>query len=86
MSTILSYAAVASLVLLLIIILPCIVRTLQQSTQKLVTELHLAVLKNEKGGHFFFIVKTFLALSRGDFQVHCIQGWVDFEEQVEVSS
>ena len=59
MSTILSYAAVASLVLLLIIILPCIVRTLQQSTQKLVTELHLAVLKNEKGGHFFFYSENF---------------------------
>ena len=49
--TIFSYAAVATLLLLLIIILPCIVRTLQQNTQKLATELHLAVLKNKKGGH-----------------------------------
>ena len=50
LSTILSYATVAALVLLLIIILPCIVRTLQQITEKLVTEIHLAVLKNKKGG------------------------------------
>ena len=49
LSTILSYAAVAALILLLIIILPCIVRILPQSTQKLATELHLAVLKNKKG-------------------------------------
>lgn len=45
LSTIFSYAAVAALVLLFIIILPCIVRTLRQSTQKLATEIHLAVLK-----------------------------------------
>ena len=38
----------AALIQLLIIILLCIVRTLQQSTQKLVTELHLAVLNNKK--------------------------------------
>ena len=50
LSTILSYATVAGLVLLLIIILLCIVRTLRQNTQKLVTEIHLAVLKNIKGG------------------------------------
>ena len=50
LSTIFSYAAVAALVLLLIIILPCIVRTLQQSTQKLATEIHLAVLKSKKKG------------------------------------
>ena len=48
--TIFSYAAAAALILLVIIILPCIVKTLQQSTQKPVTELHLAVLKNKKGG------------------------------------
>lgn len=50
LSTILSYATVAALVLLLIIILPCIVRTVRQNTQKLETEIHLAVLKNKKGG------------------------------------
>ena len=49
LSTIFSYAAVAALILLFIIILLCIVKTLWQSTQKLVTELHLAVLKNKKG-------------------------------------
>ena len=38
----------AALIQLLIIILLCIVRTLRQSTQKLVTELHLAVLNNKK--------------------------------------
>ena len=35
---------------LLIIILPCIVRILEQNIQKLATELHLAVLRNKKGG------------------------------------
>ena len=50
LSTILSYATVAALVLLLIIILPCIVRTLRQNTEKLVTEIQLAFLKNKKGG------------------------------------
>ena len=50
LSTIVSYAAVAALTLLFIITLPCIVRILQQSTQKLATELHLAVLRNKKGG------------------------------------
>ena len=38
------------LILLLIIILPCTVRILQQNIQKLPTELHLAVLRNKKGG------------------------------------
>ena len=45
MSTILSYAAVATLILLLIIILPYIVKTLRQSTQKLTTKLHSGCLK-----------------------------------------
>ena len=49
LSTILSYTAVGALILLLIIILPCIVRILQQSIQKLTTELYLAVLGNKKG-------------------------------------
>ena len=44
-----SYVAVGALILLLIIILPCIVRILRQSIQKLRTELHLAVLRNKKG-------------------------------------
>ena len=51
LSTIFSYAAVAILILLLIIILPYIVKTLKQNTQKLTTKLHLAALKNKKGGH-----------------------------------
>ena len=34
----------------LLIILPCIVRILQQNIQKLATEMHLAVLRNKKGG------------------------------------
>ena len=50
LSNIFSYAAVGALILLLIIILPCIVRILWQSIQKLETELHLAVLRNKKGG------------------------------------
>ena len=50
LSNIFSYAAVGALILLLIIILPCIVRILRQSIQKLATELHLAVLRNKKGG------------------------------------
>ena len=45
LSTILSYAAVATLILLLIIILPYIVKTLRQSTQKLTTKLHSGCLK-----------------------------------------
>ena len=51
LSNIFSYAAVGALILLLIIILPCIVRILQQSIQKLSTELHLIILKNKKGGY-----------------------------------
>ena len=50
LSIILSYVEVRALFLLLIIILPCIVRILRQNIQKLVTELHLAVLRNTKGG------------------------------------
>ena len=49
LSTAFSYAAVGALILL-IIIPPCIVRILWQSTQKLATELHLAVLRSKKGG------------------------------------
>ena len=40
----------SNLILLLIIILSCIVRILRQSIQRLATELHLAVLRNKKGG------------------------------------
>ena len=50
LSNILSYAAIGALILHLIIILPCIVRILRQSIQKLATELHLAVLRNKKRG------------------------------------
>ena len=50
LSNIFSYAAVGALILLLIIILPCIVRILLQNIQRLATELHLAVLRNKKGG------------------------------------
>ena len=51
LSTFLGYATVAVLILLIIIILPCIVRILQQrSIQRLATELHLAVLRNKKVG------------------------------------
>ena len=51
LSTFLGYATVAVLILLIIIILPCIVRILRQrSIQRLATELHLAVLRNKKGG------------------------------------
>ena len=50
LSTFLSYVTVAVLILLLIFILPCIVRILQQSIQRFATELHLAVLRNKKGG------------------------------------
>ena len=50
LSTIFSYATVGALILLLIIILPCIVRILWQSIQKLATELHLAVQRNKKWG------------------------------------
>ena len=50
LSTVFSYVAVDALILLLIIILPLIVRILQQSIQNLTTELHLTVLKNLKKG------------------------------------
>ena len=50
LSNILGYIAAGALILLLIIILPCIVRILRQSIQKLETELALAVLRNKKGG------------------------------------
>ena len=50
LSNILGYVAAGALILLLIIILPCIVRILWQNIQKLATELHLAVLRNKKGG------------------------------------
>ena len=50
LSNILSYAAIGALILLLIIILPCIIRILRQNIQRLVTELHLAVLRNKKVG------------------------------------
>ena len=52
LSTVSSYVAMGAIILLLIIILPCIVRILQQSIRNLTTELHLIVLKNKnkKGG------------------------------------
>ena len=50
LSNIPSYAVVGAQILLLINILPCIVRILRQSMRKLATELHLAVLRNKKGG------------------------------------
>ena len=49
LSNVFSYAGVAALILLLIIILPCLVRILQQSIQRFATELHLAVLRNKNG-------------------------------------
>ena len=49
-STIFSYIAVIALILITIVTLPRIVRALQQSTQNFATEIHLAVLKNKKGG------------------------------------
>ena len=45
LSNVFSYGAVGALILLLLIILPCIVRILRQSIQKLATELHLTVKK-----------------------------------------
>ena len=50
LSNIPSYDVVGAQILLLIIILPCIVRILRQNIGKLATELHLAVLRNKKGG------------------------------------
>ena len=49
LSNVFSYVAVGALILLLLIILPCIVRILRQSIQKLSTDLHLIKL-NKKGG------------------------------------
>ena len=50
LSNVFSYVAVGALILLLIIILPCIVRILWQSVQKLSIDLHLIKL-NRKGGY-----------------------------------
>ena len=50
LSNVFSYVAIGALILLLIIILPCIVRILWQSIQKLSTELYLIIL-NKKGGY-----------------------------------
>lgn len=41
LTTVSSYAAVGAVILLLVIVLPCVVRTLRQSIQNLTTELHL---------------------------------------------
>ena len=52
LSNVFSYAAVAALILLLIIILPCIVRILRQSIQRLATELlhfHFSLSSIEEG-------------------------------------
>ena len=49
LSNVFSYVVIGALILLLLIILPCIVRILQQSIQKLSTNLHLIILKNKKG-------------------------------------
>ena len=48
LSNVFSYVAIGALILLLIIILPCIVRILRQSIQRLATELPLAVLRNKE--------------------------------------
>ena len=48
LSTLSSYVAVGAIILLLVIILPCTVRTLRQSTRNLATELHLNLKKNNK--------------------------------------
>ena len=50
LSNVFSYGAVGALILLLLIILPCIVRILRQSIQKLSTELHLIILQKTKKG------------------------------------
>ena len=50
LSIVFRYVAVGALILLIIIILPCIVRILRQSIQKLSTDLHLIKL-NKKGGY-----------------------------------
>ena len=49
LSNVFSYVVIGALILLLLIILPCIVRILQQSIQKLSTEMYLIIL-NIKGG------------------------------------
>ena len=49
LSNVFSYVAAGALILLLIIILPCFVRILRKSVQKLSTELYLIIL-NKKGG------------------------------------
>ena len=49
LSNVFSYIAAGALILLLIIILPCLVRILRKSIQKLSTELYLIIL-NKKGG------------------------------------
>ena len=49
LSNVFSYVAVGALILLLIIILPCIIRILWKSIQKLSTELYLIII-NKKGG------------------------------------
>ena len=43
--TVLSYVAVIALILIITVVLPCIVRALRQSAQKLATEIHLAEFK-----------------------------------------
>ena len=50
LSNIPGYVVFGALILLLIITLPCIVRILRQSIQKLSTDLHLIKL-NKKGGY-----------------------------------
>ena len=50
LSNVFSYVTVGALILLLIIILPCIVRILRQSIQKLSNDLYLIKL-NKKGGY-----------------------------------
>ena len=50
LTTVSSYAAVGAIILLLVIVLPCVVRTLRQSIQNLATDLHLIFLKNNKEG------------------------------------
>ena len=50
LSNVFSYVVVGALILLLLIILPCIVRILRQSIQKLSTELHLIILQKTKKG------------------------------------
>ena len=74
LSTIFSYAAIASVIMLLIIILPCIVRILRQSIHKLTTKLHTAVLRNKRGGRI-------LGASMGD-PTHDKVMWRDLKGKV----